>query len=103
MTELTNDQVKTAVTDVLEHYGKLITQVQGTAENPRKIIATVTVQMYDDGQYGYGFSGLLSKGLTIGALTDAMLVFREFVMQQEMGEQIQGFFEAAMLKPNDIN
>ena len=103
MTVLTNDQVKSAVTDVLEHYGKLIESAQGTKENPRKIIATVTVQMYEDGQYGYGFSGLLSKGLTIGALTDAMLVFREFVMQQETNEQLQGFFEAAMLQNSDLN
>ncbi len=103
MTELTNAQIKSAVADVLEHYGKLVLQAQGTQENPRHIIATVTVQMYDDGQYGYGFSGLLSKGVTLGALTDAMLSFRELVMQQEMGEQLQGMFEAAMLKPEDLN
>jgi hypothetical protein len=103
MTELTNDQIKTAVIDVLEYYGKLIEQVQGTKENPRKIVATVTVQMYDDGQYGYGFSGQFSKGVTLGALTDATLSFRELIMRYEAAETMQGFFEAAMLQPNDLN
>ena len=99
--QLTEDQVLTSITEILSHYGKLVLQAQGTDENPRRIVGAVTLQVYEDGQYGYGFAGILSKGMTLGALTDVQLTFRDMIMAQEVNEQIQGMFEASMLQPED--
>lgn len=103
LTELTEDQILNAITDILTHYGKLVTQAQGTQENPRRIIGTVSVQFYDDGQYGYSFAGFLSKGVTLGALTDVQLTFRDMLMAQEVQEHVQGMFEASKLRPEEVN
>ena len=103
MIKFTPDQIKQAVEDVKQHLKNTQHAADGSDETPRKTIGVVTVQMYDDGQYGYGFSGLLSKGLTIGAMSDATLSFRELITSYEHAEIMQGVFAASMLKPNDIN
>lgn len=100
---LTDDEKVTAGTDILKHYGALIEQVQGTKENPRRIVGTVTLQFYEDGQYGYGLAGFLSKAITLGALTDTQLIVRELIMQQETIGHLQGLIESSRLQPKDIN
>lgn len=99
--QLTEDQALTAVTDILSHYGKLVLQAQGSQENPRRIVGTVTIQMYEDGQYGYGFAGILGKGVVLGALADVQLTFRDMVMAQEVEAHLTGMFEASQLLPEE--
>ncbi len=103
ITDLTETQIATAVTDVLKQFGTLITKVQGTKEHSHRVIGSVSLIFYEDGQYGYSFGGFLSKAVTMGALSDVLLEFRDFVKHQEMAEQVKGMCEASMLQAKDLN
>ncbi len=103
ITDLTENQIATAVTDVLKQFGALIEKVQGTKEHPHRVIGNVSLIFYEDGQYGYSFGGFLSKAITMGALSDVLLEFRDFVKAQEVNEEITGLIESSMLQAKDLN
>ncbi len=89
--QMTNDEMLTALAGVLTHLGKLIE----TANGDDKIIGAVTVTFQQSGQFNLGFVGSLDKALTMGALTDAMLSFRDIVNAKEVGNQMLASFQEA--------
>ena len=81
---MTVEEKAAALTGVLEHLGKLIQN----ANNDDPTIGAVTVTFDASGQFNLGFVGSLDKALTMGALADALLSFREIVNAKASDEQL---------------
>ena len=94
--EMTVEEKAEALTSVLEHFGKLVTNAQG--DDP--IIGAVTLTFHLNGQFNIGYVGSLDKALTMGAMLDALLSFREMVASKEVGEQMLGLMQSLTI-PDD--
>ncbi len=97
MHNLTVEEKAEALTGVLDHFGKLIFY----ANKPdNKMIGAVTLTFHENGASNIGYVGSLEKHVTIGALLDSLLSFRELVDSRELQEQMVGLFES-MTIPED--
>jgi len=96
---MTVDERAAALTGVLEHFGKLVQHAQGEDA----AIGAVTVVFHESGQSSIGYVGQLDKQATIGALTDAMLSFREIVASKEVSEQMLGLLQSQTIPDSRKN
>ena len=101
--KMTDEEVRNAVTNVLEQYGELIRIARGTQASDRQTVGAVTVMFHDDGNYSFAFAGVFQKAMALGALADCQLSLREQINAQQAADNLAGLFEAAMLDPSDIN
>ena len=101
--KMTEREIDEALTNVLKQYGELVRLAQGTKELPRKTIGSITIQFFDDGQYGFAYAGVFQKATTMGALFDCLLSFRESIYSNEAHQEISGLIESLMLDPKDVN
>jgi hypothetical protein len=97
--EMTVEEQRDATVSVLEHLGKLVQDAQN--ENPT--IGAVTLSFHNNGQFSIGFVGSLDKALTMGALLDTLLSFREMAASKEVGEHMTALVESLMIADKDKN
>lgn len=100
---MTEQEIRDAVTNVLTQYGELVRHAQGTSEDKRRTVGAVTIQFHDDGNYSFSFAGVFQKAGTIGALFDCILTLRESINAQQAAENLAGLFEVIGLDKKDVN
>jgi len=101
MREMTVEEKAEALTGVLEHFGKLIYHANEKPNN--QMVGAVTLTFHETGATNIGYVGQLEKHVTIGALLDACLSFRELVDSQELQNQMVGLFESMTIPDNKKN
>ncbi len=103
MINLTKQQTKEAVTDVLGHLGKIVVTAQGSHETPQPVIGIVTISIHADGNYDIGYAGQLLKGLVLGAIEDTKLHFYSTVTAVNAENQLLAMAQSAQIPNKNKN
>jgi hypothetical protein len=103
MMDMTDREKALATANVLEMLGLVINRVQGSQDDPRLTTGVLIIEYKADGDYHVSKAGLLNKAITMGALMDALLAFREQTQAQRVTELFDAMLESADIDDEKLN